>query len=103
MFEQADIAHHDATLHAQLRLFCHLMLGSAEAADCTMQQIYRRALDNNDEQENWPSDRIRLFRIAAEFCGVSPAVRTSVNAGPGEKFLAFLGRSAPALERRTPP
>lgn len=103
MFEQADIAHHDATLHAQLRLFCHLMLGSAEAADCTLQQIYRRAVENDYVQKNRPFDRIQLFRIAAECCGVSTDVGTSANAGPSEKFLGFLGRSALAHERRTPP
>lgn len=70
MSEQENIAHHDATLHAQLRLFCHLMLGSADATDRTMQQIYGRALDNHDEEESWPSERVRLFRIAADLCGV---------------------------------
>lgn len=70
MSEQENIAQHDAALHAQLRLFCQLMLGSANAADCMIQQIYRRALDYHDEQENWPSKRVQLFRIAADLCGV---------------------------------
>jgi hypothetical protein len=84
MSEQANIAHHDATLHPQLRLFCHLMLGSADATDRTMRQIYRRALDNHDEQENWPSERIRLFHIAAELCGVPQDGWTRYCSGPGD-------------------
>ncbi|MFE9319469.1 hypothetical protein ACIHDR_07240 [Nocardia sp. NPDC052278] len=70
MSEQENIAQHDAALHAQVRLFCQLMLGSADAADCMIQQIYRRALDYHDEQENRPSERVQLFRIAADLCGV---------------------------------
>ncbi|HJP80498.1 MAG TPA: hypothetical protein VJ914_39875 [Pseudonocardiaceae bacterium] len=66
MPEPENIADHDAALHAELRLFCQLMLGSADAADCVMQQIYRRALDCHDEQE----ERAQLFRIAADLCGV---------------------------------
>ncbi|ADJ45398.1 hypothetical protein AMES_3573 [Amycolatopsis mediterranei S699] len=58
---------HDVALHAQLRLFCRLMLGSADAADCVIRQIHRRALDDHDEH---PSERARLFRIAADLCGV---------------------------------
>jgi hypothetical protein len=57
----------DAALHAQLRLFCQLMLGSTDAADCMLQQIYRRALD---DQENRPAECVHLFRIAAELCGI---------------------------------
>ena len=70
MAEQGNTERHDAALHAQLRLFCHLMLGSADAADCMIQQIYRRALDYHDEQEGCPSERVQLFRIAATLCGV---------------------------------
>ncbi|MEV6825029.1 NAD(P)H-binding protein [Amycolatopsis sp. NPDC051102] len=55
---------HDA---AQLRLFCRLMLGSADAADRVLRQIHRRAPDGPDEH---PSDRARLFRMAADLCGV---------------------------------
>lgn len=65
MSEQEDIA----ALEAQLRLFCHLMLGSTDAADCMLQQIYRRALDCH-EQENRPSECVHLFRIAADLCGL---------------------------------
>ena len=55
-------------LHAQLRLFCHLMLGSADAAaDRVMPQIYHRALDH--PEENRQSERVRLFGIAADLCG----------------------------------
>jgi DNA-directed RNA polymerase specialized sigma24 family protein len=61
---------HDAALHAQLWLFCRLMLGSADAADCMVQQIYRRALDEHDERESCPSERVQLFRFAAILCGV---------------------------------
>ncbi|MFE3000064.1 hypothetical protein ACFXG4_34330 [Nocardia sp. NPDC059246] len=61
MSEQENIARQDAELRAQLRLFCQLMLGSADAADCMIQQIY---------QENWPSERLQLFRIAAARCGI---------------------------------
>jgi hypothetical protein len=57
MSEPENIAKHDAALHAQLWLFCQLMLGSAHAADCMIQQIYRRALDCHDEQEDCPSER----------------------------------------------
>jgi hypothetical protein len=70
MAEQENTDKHDAALHAQLRLFCQLMLGSAEAADRMIQQIYRRALDCHDERENCPSERVQLFRIAAALCGV---------------------------------
>jgi hypothetical protein len=72
MSEPENIAEHDAALHAQLWLFCQLMLGSAHAADCMIQQIYRRALDCHDEQEDCPSERVQLFRIAAALCGVRP-------------------------------
>ena len=54
-------------LHAQLRLFCHLMLGSADAADRVMPQIYRRALDHPEEYRQ--SERVRLFGIAADLWG----------------------------------
>ena len=70
MAGQENTDQHDAALHAQLRLFCHLMLGTADAADCVIQQIYRCALDYRDEQENCPSERVQLFRIAAALCGV---------------------------------
>jgi DNA-directed RNA polymerase specialized sigma24 family protein len=67
--DQENITEQDAALNAQLRLFCRLMLGSTDAADCMLQQIYRRALDH-PEQENRPSKRVHLFRIAAGLCGV---------------------------------
>jgi DNA-directed RNA polymerase specialized sigma24 family protein len=70
MSEQENHAQQDAVLRAQLRLFCHLMLGSADAADHMTQQISRRALEHPDQQENRPPERIRLFRIAADLCGV---------------------------------
>ncbi|GAB2550749.1 hypothetical protein [Nocardia heshunensis] len=53
----------DDALHTQLRLFCELMLGSAEAADCVINQIY---------QENSPAERLHLFRLAAARCGLRP-------------------------------
>ncbi|MFE3189909.1 hypothetical protein ACFXHA_12940 [Nocardia sp. NPDC059240] len=53
----------DEALPAQLRLFCELMLGSAEAADCVIQQIY---------QADSPAERLRLFRLAAAHCGLLP-------------------------------
>jgi putative NADH-flavin reductase len=62
---------HDVALHAQLRLFCRLMLGSADAADCVIRQVHRRALEDHDEH---PSERARLFRIAADLCGAVAAV-----------------------------
>jgi DNA-directed RNA polymerase specialized sigma24 family protein len=68
MSEQENIARY-AALDARLRLFCQLMLGSTDAADCMLQQIFRRALDYH-EQENRPSERVHLFRIAADLCGV---------------------------------
>jgi hypothetical protein len=70
MAEQGKPDEHDTALHAQLRLFCELMLGSADAADCMIQQIYRCAFDYHDEQEGCPSERVQLFRIAATLCGV---------------------------------
>jgi hypothetical protein len=39
MSEPENITQHNEELHAQLRLFCHLMLGSADAADRVMRQI----------------------------------------------------------------
>ncbi|MGW7687262.1 hypothetical protein ACWGID_41355 [Kribbella sp. NPDC054772] len=63
MPDQGDITEYDAALHAQLRLFCQLMLGSTDAADCMLQQIYH-------QQEDLPSDRVHLFRVAAGLCGV---------------------------------
>ncbi|MFE3226573.1 hypothetical protein [Nocardia sp. NPDC059228] len=83
MSEQEDIAQHDAALHAQLRLFCQLMIGSADAADRVIQQIYRRALDYHDEQENRPSERVQLFRIAADLCGIRRAGRNRYCCGRG--------------------
>ena len=50
-------------LTAQLRLFCELMLGSPEAAESALQQIH--ALDGDQ-----PPDCARLFRLAADVCGV---------------------------------
>jgi hypothetical protein len=79
-----NIAQYDAAVLAQLRLFCQLMLGSADAADCMIQQIYRRALDHHDEQKNWPSERGQLFRIAADLCGVPRKGRTRYCSGPGD-------------------
>lgn len=70
MSEQENIANHDAALHAQLLLFCQLMLGSAHAADCMIQQIYRCARDCHDERDNHPLERVQLFRIAADLCGL---------------------------------
>ncbi len=84
MSEKGNIAQQDAVLHAQLRLFCQLMLGSADAADYIIQQIYHRALDHHDNQENWPSERVHLFRIAAELCGVPRNARTGRFSGPGD-------------------
>ncbi|GAA1134927.1 hypothetical protein GCM10009630_37010 [Kribbella jejuensis] len=52
-------------LAAQLRLFCELMLGSPEAAGSALEQIHRRALEGDR-----PPDCVRLFRIAADVCGV---------------------------------
>lgn len=60
---------HNEELHAQLRLFCHRMLGSADAADHVVQQIYRRELDNQVDQPHLQSERTRLFTIAAHLCG----------------------------------
>ena len=69
MSEQENIARY-AALDARLRLFCQLMLGSTDAADCMLQQIYRRALDDHDEHENRPPECVHLFRIAADLCGI---------------------------------
>jgi DNA-directed RNA polymerase specialized sigma24 family protein len=60
----------DAVLRAQLRVFCRLMLGSTHAADCVVQQVYRRALDHADEPGGPAPERVALFRIAADLCGV---------------------------------
>ena len=57
-------------LDRQLRLFCHLMLGSADAADPVMRQIHHRALEFQDDQQNRQSERVRLFGIAADLCGI---------------------------------
>ncbi|MEC3917456.1 hypothetical protein [Nocardia sp. CDC160] len=57
-------------LRAQLRMFCCLMLGSPDAADRVLRQIYRREPDHLSAQQNWPSERVRLCSIAAEICGV---------------------------------
>jgi DNA-directed RNA polymerase specialized sigma24 family protein len=72
-----NIAQHNEELHAQLRLFCHLMLGSADAADRVMRQIYHRPLDHQDDQQHRQSERARLFRIAAGLCGVAVVRRTN--------------------------
>ena len=69
MSEPENITRHNEELHAQLRLFCHLMLGSADAADRVMRQIYHRALDHQDDQQHRQSERVRLFSIAADLCG----------------------------------
>lgn len=69
MPEPENITPHDQELHAQLRMFCHLMLGSADAADRMMRQIHRRALDQHDDQHNRQSERVRLFSVAADLCG----------------------------------
>lgn len=70
MSEPEDTAACGATLDAQLRLFCYLMLGSADAADHMMRQIYRHAPDHRDDQRNQRSERARLFGIAADLCGI---------------------------------
>ncbi|HEY0811836.1 MAG TPA: hypothetical protein VGE11_01035 [Pseudonocardia sp.] len=69
MSEPEDITERNEELHAQMRLFCHLMLGSADAADRVMRQIYHRALDQHDDQQHRQSERVRLFSIAADLCG----------------------------------
>jgi DNA-directed RNA polymerase specialized sigma24 family protein len=69
MPEPENITRHNEELHAQLRLFCHLMLGSADAADRVMRQIYHRALDHQDDQQHRQPERARLFSIAADLCG----------------------------------
>jgi DNA-directed RNA polymerase specialized sigma24 family protein len=69
MSEPEDITRRNEELHAQLRLFCHLMLGSADAADRVMRQIYHRAFEHQDDQQHRRSERARLFRIAADLCG----------------------------------
>jgi len=68
MSDPENHTQHNENLHAQLRLFCHLMLGSAHAADHIMRQIYQRALDHQDDQHHRQSERIRLFSIAADLC-----------------------------------
>jgi hypothetical protein len=68
MSEQKHPAEHDAALQTQLRLFCELMLGSAEAADSALLQIHRHARD--DKQEDRSPECVHLFRIAATLCGV---------------------------------
>jgi hypothetical protein len=69
MSEPENITQHNDELHAQLRLFCHLMLGSADASDRVMRPIYHRALDHQDDQQHRQSERVRLFSIAADLCG----------------------------------
>jgi DNA-directed RNA polymerase specialized sigma24 family protein len=69
MSEAEDVTRHNEELHAQLRLFCHLMLGSADAADRVLRQIYHRALDHQYDQQHGRSERARLFGIAADLCG----------------------------------
>ncbi|MFI6597464.1 hypothetical protein ACIBHX_14515 [Nonomuraea sp. NPDC050536] len=69
MSERENITQHNEELHAQLRLFCRLMLGSADADDRVMRQIYHRALDHQDDQQHRQSERVRLFSIAADLCG----------------------------------
>ncbi|WP_062993037.1 hypothetical protein [Nocardia anaemiae] len=69
MPEPENTAACSEALDTQLWLFCYLMLGSAEAADLMMRQIYRHALDQGDKQ-NQQSERVRLFCVAADLCGV---------------------------------
>jgi hypothetical protein len=69
MSEPEHTTQSGAELHAQVRLFCHLMLGSADATDRVMRQIYHRALEHQDDQQNRQSERVRLFSIAADLCG----------------------------------
>lgn len=69
MSETENITQHNEELRAQLRLFCHLMLGSADAADRVMRQIYHRALDHQDDQQQRQSEHVRLFSVAADLCG----------------------------------
>lgn len=57
-------------LDRQLRLFCYLMLGSADAAERVMRQIHQRALEFRDDPHDRRSERVRLFGIAADLCGV---------------------------------
>jgi len=69
MSEPENITQRKEELYAQLRLFCHLMLGSADAADRVMRQIHHRSLDHQDDQQHRQSERVRLFGIAADLCG----------------------------------
>lgn len=100
MSEPENITQYDEELHAQLRLFCHLMLGSADAADRVMRQIYHRALDHQDDQQHRQSERVRLFSIAADLCGArgrsSHEYATSSNACIWAPSPATLGPSASA-------
>ncbi|PXX66713.1 hypothetical protein DFR70_103463 [Nocardia tenerifensis] len=84
MSEEENLAHHEAALHAQLTLFCQLMLGSAEAADRMVHQIYHRALDHRDKREKCSSKRVHLFGIAAELCGVLRNSRSGHCLSPGD-------------------
>jgi hypothetical protein len=84
MSDFENIAQYDAAVLEQLRLFCQLMLGSADTADCMIQQIYRRARDHRNEQQNCPPERARLFRIAVELCGVPLKGRARSCSGPGD-------------------
>lgn len=95
MSGREDIAKDDPALHAQLRLFCQLMLGSTDAADCMLQQIYRRARDCH-EQENRPAECVQLFRIAADLCGVGRQGLVSSNQPPCSERIARPSQSAPA-------
>jgi hypothetical protein len=70
MSESETTAACGATLDMQLWLFCFLMLGSVDAADRMMRQIYRHAPDHRDDRQNEQSERARLFGIAADLCGV---------------------------------
>ncbi|MGF6888329.1 hypothetical protein ABIA39_003034 [Nocardia sp. GAS34] len=70
MSERERTAAGSAALDRQLRLFCYLMLGSADATDRMMRRIYRHALDHQDDQQDQRSERLRLFSIAADLCGV---------------------------------
>ncbi|PSR65787.1 hypothetical protein C8258_21315 [Nocardia sp. MDA0666] len=70
MSEPENAAACGAPLDTQLRLFCYLMLGSVDAADRMMRQIYRHAPDHQDDRQTEQSERARLFGIAADLCGV---------------------------------
>ncbi|NUP48012.1 MAG: hypothetical protein HOW97_11965 [Catenulispora sp.] len=59
----------EGELDTQLWLFCYLMLGSVDATDRVMRQIYLRARAHHGDPRNRQSERVQLFRIAADLCG----------------------------------